>query len=187
MHNNKYAIAESLSNDTEYNVTDWTENISQATKIKISNSTIILIDKDNSNTSYSLTEVTVPDKYAEGTLSLIDNTGAITPDTSKTYVDQKGITNNEYNPEGASPSKTLYVDMDTLYLGNDYIKNELNRDFTHWDAKGGYDDSRTYIIYTALTKYELIKLERELKKLKTPCFMVKSEGVGIKGEFKKEF
>ena len=70
---------------------------------------------------------------------------------------------------------------------NDYIKNELNRDFTYWDAKGGYDDSRTYIIYTALTKYELIKLERELKKLKTPCFMVKSEGVGIKGEFKKEF
>ena len=70
---------------------------------------------------------------------------------------------------------------------NDYIKNELNRDFTYWDAKGGYDDSRTYIIYTALTKYELIKLEREIKKLKTQCFMVKSEGVGIKGEFKKEF
>ena len=70
---------------------------------------------------------------------------------------------------------------------NDYIKNELNRDFTYWDAKGGYDDSRTYIIYTALTKYELIKLERELKKLKTRCFMVKSEGVGIKGEFEKDF
>ena len=70
---------------------------------------------------------------------------------------------------------------------NDYIKNDLKRDFTYWDAKGGYDDSRTYIIYTALTKYELIKLERELKKLKIQCFMVKSEGVGIKGEFKKEF
>jgi len=34
---------------------------------------------------------------------------------------------------------------------NDFIKNELKRDFTYWDAKGGYDDSRTYIIYTALT------------------------------------
>ncbi len=70
---------------------------------------------------------------------------------------------------------------------NDYIKNELNRDFTYWDAKGGYDDSRTYIIYTALTKYELIKLERYLKKFDDQMFMIKSIGVGIKGEFEKKF
>ena len=70
---------------------------------------------------------------------------------------------------------------------NDYIKNELNRDFTYWDAKGGYDDSRTYIIYTALTKYELIKLERYIKKSNIRSFMIKSEGIGIKGEFEKQF
>ncbi len=70
---------------------------------------------------------------------------------------------------------------------NDYIKNELNRDFTYWDAKGGFDDSRTYIIYTALTKYELIKLERYLKKIDDHMFMIKSIGVGIKGEFEKKF
>lgn len=70
---------------------------------------------------------------------------------------------------------------------NDFIKNELNRDFTYWYAKGGYDDSRTYIIYTALTKYELIKLERNMKKFNIETFMIKSEGIGIKGEFKKEF
>ncbi len=70
---------------------------------------------------------------------------------------------------------------------NDYIKNVLKRDFTYWDAKGGYDDSKTYIIYTALTKYELIRLERFLKNYNDHCFMVKSEGVGIRGEFKKEF
>ena len=70
---------------------------------------------------------------------------------------------------------------------NDYIKNELKRDFTYWDAKGGYDDSRTYIIYTALTKYELIKLERYLKKFDDHMFMIKSIGVGIKGEFEKKF
>ena len=29
---------------------------------------------------------------------------------------------------------------------NEFIKKDLNRDFTYWDAKGGYDDSRTYII-----------------------------------------
>lgn len=70
---------------------------------------------------------------------------------------------------------------------NNYIKNELNRDFTYWYAKGGYDDSRTYIIYTALTKYELIKLERNLKKMNIQTFMVKSEGIGIKGNFEKQF
>lgn len=70
---------------------------------------------------------------------------------------------------------------------NDYIKNELKRDFTYWDAKGGFDDSRTYIIYTALTKYELIKLERYLKKFDDHMFMIKSIGVGIKGEFEKKF
>ena len=70
---------------------------------------------------------------------------------------------------------------------NDFIKNELNRDFTYWYAKGGYDDSRTYIIYTALTKYELIKLERNLKKFNIQTFIVKSEGIGIKGEFEKQF
>lgn len=70
---------------------------------------------------------------------------------------------------------------------NNYIKNELNRDFTYWDAKGGYDDSRTYIIYTALSKYELIKLERKIKECDFNAFMVKSDGVGIKGEFEKKF
>ena len=70
---------------------------------------------------------------------------------------------------------------------NEFIKNELNRDFTYWDAKGGYDDSKTYIIYTALTKYELIKLERNMKKFNIHTFMIKSEGIGIKGEFEKQF
>lgn len=70
---------------------------------------------------------------------------------------------------------------------NDFIKNDLNRDFTYWYAYGGYDDSRTYIIYTALTKYELIRLERNLKKFNIKTFMIKSEGIGIQGEFKKIF
>ena len=70
---------------------------------------------------------------------------------------------------------------------NDFIKNELKRDFTYWDAKGGFDDSRTYIIYTVLTKYELIKLERNMKKFNIETFMVKSDGIGVKGEFEKQF
>ena len=70
---------------------------------------------------------------------------------------------------------------------NEFIKKDLNRDFTYWYAKGGYDDSRTYIIYTALTKYELIKLERNMKKFNIQTFMIKSEGIGIRGKFDKNF
>lgn len=70
---------------------------------------------------------------------------------------------------------------------NNYIKNELNRGFTYWDAKGGYDDSKTYIIYTALTKYELLKLERHMKKSNMDSFIIESEGIGIKGDFEKKF
>lgn len=70
---------------------------------------------------------------------------------------------------------------------NEFIKKDLGRDFTYWDAKGGYDDSRTYIIYTALTKYELLRLERYMKTYDDHAFMIKSEGVGIKGEFEKKF
>ncbi len=70
---------------------------------------------------------------------------------------------------------------------NNYIKNELNRDFTYWDAKGGYDDSKTYIIYTALTKYELILLEKKIKLLDDHAFIIKSEKSGIDGNFKKKF
>ena len=70
---------------------------------------------------------------------------------------------------------------------NDFIKNELKRDFTYWDAKGGFDDSKTYIIYTVLTKYELVKLERNMKKFNIETFMIKSEGIGVKGYFEKQF
>ena len=70
---------------------------------------------------------------------------------------------------------------------NKFIKEDLNRDFTYWYAKGGYDDTRTYIIYTALTKYELIKLERNMKHFNIQTFMIKSEGIGIRGKFEKNF
>ena len=70
---------------------------------------------------------------------------------------------------------------------NDFIKDELKRDSTYWNANGGYDNSKTYIIYTALTKYELSRLEKEIKNIDDHIFVVKSEGVGIRGEFKKDF
>jgi len=66
-----------------------------------------------------------------------------------------------------------------------FIKKELDRDVTYWDAVGGYDSSKTYICYAVLSKYELQRLERNLSELDKNAFLVKSDGVGILGNFKK--
>lgn len=67
----------------------------------------------------------------------------------------------------------------------DFAGNEINRGSTTWEAKGGYDDSKTYITYVVLSKYELQRLERHLNVLDPSAFMVKTNGVGVKGNFEK--
>lgn len=68
---------------------------------------------------------------------------------------------------------------------NNYIKNELNRDFTYWEAKGGYDDSKTYITYVVLSKYEKYLLETAMKERKLDAFIVDTDRVSVLGNFKK--
>lgn len=67
----------------------------------------------------------------------------------------------------------------------EFVKNELDRDATYWQATGGYSNSTTYISYVVLSKYELLRLESNLNKLDKHAFLVKSSGVGIDGNFKK--
>ncbi len=67
----------------------------------------------------------------------------------------------------------------------DYIKNTLDRDVTYWEAIGGYDDSKSYITYVVLSKYEKNLLETQLKHEKFEAFIVGSDGVSVLGEFKK--
>ena len=67
----------------------------------------------------------------------------------------------------------------------EFAGNEINRGSTTWEAKGGYDDSKTYITYVVLSKYELQRLERHLNVLDPNAFMVKTNGVGVKGNFEK--
>lgn len=66
-----------------------------------------------------------------------------------------------------------------------FIKEELERDTTYWEGIGGYDNSKTFISYSALSKYEMQRLERHIKELDSSAFMVKSEGIGIEGNFKR--
>lgn len=68
----------------------------------------------------------------------------------------------------------------------DFVQNELDRGATTWEANGEYKDTKTYITYLVLSKYELQRLERNLPDLDQNAFMVKTDGVGIDGNFKKK-
>lgn len=67
----------------------------------------------------------------------------------------------------------------------DFIQKELNRDATVWEGTGAYNKTKTYICYSALSKYEVQKLERNIKHLDKEAFMIKNEGVGVDGNFQK--
>ena len=67
----------------------------------------------------------------------------------------------------------------------DFIQKELNRDATVWEGTGAYNKTKTYICYSALSKYEVQKLERNIKYLDKDAFMIKNEGIGVDGNFQK--
>ena len=69
----------------------------------------------------------------------------------------------------------------------EFIKNELGRNCTYWEAYGGFDQSKTYISYSAMSKYEMEQLQRQIQTLSPSAFLVKSDGVGIDGNFQKKF
>ena len=67
----------------------------------------------------------------------------------------------------------------------EFINIELKRGATFWEAIGGYTETKTYIIYTVLNKYERMRLERHMKEFDENAFMVGNDGVEIKGSFEK--
>lgn len=69
----------------------------------------------------------------------------------------------------------------------DFIKETLDRDATYWLAKGAYTKTDTYIVYTVLSKYERMRLERHMKEFDEKAFISGKDGVEIKGEFEKNF
>ena len=68
----------------------------------------------------------------------------------------------------------------------EFIQKEFNRDGTYWEAQGGYDKTKTYITYAAMSKYEMQRLERHLNELNPNAFMITNEGIGIDGNFEKQ-
>lgn len=67
----------------------------------------------------------------------------------------------------------------------DYIVKEFERDATWWEAKGGYTESKTYIIITILSKYECAHLRKELKLIDEHAFVATKDGMHINGKYEK--
>ena len=68
-----------------------------------------------------------------------------------------------------------------------FINYELKRGATYWEAIGGYTNTKTYIVYAVLSKYERMRLGRHMKEFDKNAFMVGDEGLEIKGSFDKYF
>ena len=68
-----------------------------------------------------------------------------------------------------------------------FIIEVMGRDATYWIGKGGYTNSKCYIIYTVLSKYERMRLERHIKEFDDKAFLSSTEGASIKGEFEKHY
>ena len=66
-----------------------------------------------------------------------------------------------------------------------FINKELKRGATYWEAIGGYTETKTYITYTALSKYERMRLERHINEFDPNAFMSGTDGIEIKGTFDK--
>ncbi len=69
------------------------------------------------------------------------------------------------------------------------LKNEImtrtGRGVTYWIGKGAYTDNDLYILYTALNKYEIRRLNKIVKEIDPNAFITLSEGQKISGGFEK--
>ena len=66
-----------------------------------------------------------------------------------------------------------------------FINIDLKRGVTYWEAVGGYTNTKTYIVYTVLSKYERMKLERHINEFDKNAFMAENDEITVKGNFEK--
>jgi uncharacterized membrane-anchored protein YitT (DUF2179 family) len=86
--------------------------------------------------------------------------------------------------QNVSSCATIFTKQKPTDIIN-FIKSDLDRGATCWEGKGIYDDSKTYITYIVLSRYELHKLEKYLEIRHPDVFLVKNDFVGVDGDFKK--
>ncbi len=65
------------------------------------------------------------------------------------------------------------------------INTEFKRSATYWTGRGGYTHKECKVIYTALSRYEAMKLRQMIKQLDPNAFIVFSDIKNIFGKFDK--
>ena len=83
-------------------------------------------------------------------------------------------------------SKVVIFSKDKPTKIIEYIKDTLERDATYWEAKGGYDNSKTYITYTILSKYEKYILTHYIKTNNLNMFVASENNIDVLGNFEKK-
>ena len=91
---------------------------------------------------------------------------------------------DKLHDQNVSSSATLFTkEIPTDII--EFIKNDINRGATCWEGTGIYDNSKTYVTYTVLSRYELHKLEKYLKVKNKEVFLIKNDFVEVYGNFMK--
>lgn len=65
------------------------------------------------------------------------------------------------------------------------IMEDLHRGVTYWRGHGAYTEKDTYILVTAVSKYEVNYLRNEVKRIDPDAFIIFSESMNISGNFEK--
>lgn len=66
-----------------------------------------------------------------------------------------------------------------------YIIKDLHRGVTYWKGCGAYTSEDTFVLVTAISKYEVNTLRANVKKMDPHAFIIFSEGLSISGNFEK--
>lgn len=67
----------------------------------------------------------------------------------------------------------------------DCIVTNMHRGVTYWEGAGGYTNEGTYIMVTAISKYEISSLKHQIKKIDKQAFIIFTEGLSVSGNFEK--
>ncbi len=96
----------------------------------------------------------------------------------------ENISIDRLHDQNVSTCVTMFTKKEPKEIIN-FIKKDLDRGATTWEGKGVYDNTKSYITYIALSRYELHKLEKFIEVTHQDVFLVKNDYIGVEGNFKK--
>lgn len=65
------------------------------------------------------------------------------------------------------------------------INEEMRRGVTYWKGAGAYTQEDTFVLVTAISKYEVATLKRIIHSIDPKAFVIFQEGMSISGNFEK--